>query len=292
MSAPDPISEASISIDTGEGGLPRVVLAHPRGGRAEVYLHGAHVARWTTPDGAEALYLSPRARFGPGSSIRGGVPVIFPQFADQGPLPKHGFARTAEWELAESSASDGEGARAVLRLADSDETRAVWSHAFRLTLTATLADSLSITLSVENTGDAPIDFTCALHGYYRVGDVHRAAVDGLDGVRYRDKVAGGEAQQAGEIDFRGEVDRVYCAAPAELRLHDGAGARTVVIRKDGFADAVVWNPWTETGGKMEDLGGDEYLRFVCVEPANACAPVRLEPGERWEGTQTVTVETD
>jgi len=31
----------------------------------------------------------------------------------------------------------------------------------------------------------------------------------------------------------------------------------------------------------------DYRRFVCVEAATVGSPVRLAPGERWEGTQTL-----
>ena len=61
--------------EPGRGGLPRVVLRADDGGRAEVYLHGAHVTSWTTPDGREQLYLSERAVFDGRAAIRGGVPL-------------------------------------------------------------------------------------------------------------------------------------------------------------------------------------------------------------------------
>ena len=280
---------AHVTLEPGEGGLARAALTHPRGGRAEVYLHGAHATRWTTASGDEVLYLSPRARFGPRASIRGGVPVVFPQFADTGPLPKHGFARTREWEAVEIDAS-ADHACLTLRLSDSPETRALWDHAFRATLAVALSEQLTITLSVENTGEEAIELTCALHSYLSVGDVRRASVEGLDGVRYRDKVSGGDAVQRGAVEFRGEVDRVYCDPPGELRLRDEAAGRTVIVRTSGFTDAVVWNPWTDIAAAMDDLGADQFPRFVCIEPACVCTPVRLEPGEQWEGTQILSVE--
>lgn len=282
------------NVEPGEGGLPRVVLTSPEGGRVEIYLHGAHVARWTTPEHPEwrarysgdVLFLSPRSRFAPGQAIRGGIPVIFPQFADQGPLPKHGFARTAEWMLAESSAS-----HAVLVLRDSAETRKIWDFAFRAELRVDLSAALAMTLTIENTGGRAFEFTCALHGYFHVSRIQSVWIDGLTGVRYHDKVDGGEKVEGErQVRFHGETDRIYLDAPDELRVVDGAAWGSVRIRKHGFADAVVWNPGLEKARGMDDLGEEAYPHFVCLEAACAGRPVRLEPAARWVGGQTISVE--
>ena len=95
----------------GNGNMPKMVLSTADGARAEIYLHGAHLTSWVPAGGSEALFLSPKAEFVQGSAIRGGVPVIFPQFSDLGPLPKHGFARTLDWEPVASPPN-----QAVLRL--------------------------------------------------------------------------------------------------------------------------------------------------------------------------------
>lgn len=283
-------STPSARTDTGEGGMPRVVLSHPRGGRAEVYLHGAHVASWADGSGGEMLFLGRRSKFDPTSAIRGGVPVIFPQFADRGPLPKHGFARTAEWRLAESSASADE-ARTILRLTASSATREIWNHAFAAELTAALGDALTVTLLIENTGGESMEFTCALHTYLRVEDIRRTTVIGLDGLRYEDKVEKREnTQPPGALEIAGETDRIYFAAPDELRVRDEAAGRTIVARKTGFADVVVWNPWSHLAASLPDLEDDDYLRFLCIEAANIGSPVRLAPGERWSGSQTIARE--
>jgi glucose-6-phosphate 1-epimerase len=63
-----------------------------------VALHGAQVLSWTTADGVERLYLSPRAVFDGAAAIRGGVPICCPQFNQRGMLPKHGFMRNLPWE--------------------------------------------------------------------------------------------------------------------------------------------------------------------------------------------------
>ena len=264
----------------------KVALTSRAGGRVEIRRHGAHVVRWITAAAEDVLYLSPRSRFEPGAAIRGGIPVIFPQFAEQGPLPKHGFARTAEWEVVET----GPG-HAVLALADALATRAVWDHAFRLELRVESGPGLAVTLAVHNTGDRAFEFTCALHTYLRVGDVRAVWISGLKGLRYRDKVAGGEHVQMGrDLRFAGETDRIYLDAPNELRVMDGGAWESMVVRKRGFRDVVVWNPWDEKARAMDDLGPDQFHRFVCVEAACAGEPVRLEAGGRWEGMQAILPE--
>jgi glucose-6-phosphate 1-epimerase len=278
----------------GRGGLAALRLRAGDGARAELYLHGAHVTSWAPAGAGEQLFLSARSAFEAGTAIRGGIPVIFPQFGP-GPLPKHGFARTAAWELAGSGDdAAGGGAHATLALGDSPATRALWPAAFAAELRVEVAGrTLAVSLSVENRGAAPIAFTGALHSYFRVEDAARATVEGLSGVRYRDQAAGGgEAVDAADaLAFTGEVDRVYIDPPADLRLRDGgaAGARALAIHAAGFPDAVVWNPWADKARQLPDLADAEYREMVCVEAAAAAEPVVVAPDGRWTGTQRVTL---
>jgi glucose-6-phosphate 1-epimerase len=269
-------------------GPPRLRLTTPAGGAVEVRLHGAQVTAWQPVDGEEVIYLSPRSSFAPGASIRGGIPIIFPQFADVGPLPKHGFARNAEWEVASQAAAD-DYVEVALVLRDDPSTREVWDHGFRAEAAVRLDDALRVTLSIENRGNEPFTFTAALHGYLRVGDVSYAAVHGLDGTRYVDKVLGGERREVGAVPALGEIDRVYLDAPRVVELHDVARQRVLRLESGGFPDVVVWNPGEEKGSALADLGGDEWRRFVCVEAAAVGAPASLAPGERWSAWQRISV---
>ena len=96
-----------ISI-TRHQGLEAIELRAPDGARATLLLHGAHLVSWVPAGADEQLYLSPKSAFATGQAIRGGVPVIFPQFATRGPLQRHGFARGKPWQLV--SAESGGGA--------------------------------------------------------------------------------------------------------------------------------------------------------------------------------------
>ncbi|HEX6070576.1 MAG TPA: D-hexose-6-phosphate mutarotase [Longimicrobiaceae bacterium] len=269
--------------------LPQLHLSHPSGGSVAVYLQGAHVASWRRPGGDEVLFMSGESHFEAGVPIRGGIPVVFPQFSDRGPLPKHGFARTLPWEVVETVTDPGGASRATLRLTDGAATRELWPHPFRAELVVTLDEGLATTLRITNTGKDVFTFTSALHTYYRVGDVRQLTVEGLEGARYLG-APGGEAVDAdGMLRIRRETDGVYAGAGDRLRIVDPSLGRVLEVEKEGFADAVVWNPWVERARALPDFGDEEYLTMVCVEPANIAVPTRLGPGDVWSGTQKVLV---
>ena len=255
------------------------------GARASLHLHGGHLLSWVPAGEREdRLYLSPISKPAPGVAIRGGVPVIFPQFAGEGRLPKHGFARTARWSLIDSDRGS-----ALLRLSDTPETRAIWPQAFQADLRIEVAGPrLSMQFSVTNTGEQPCQFTAALHSYLRVHDIAQVELLGLQGLRYRDSAAGGVArqEQAASIRIAGEVDRIYLQAPPELQLREPG--RRLRIAQTGFSDTVVWNPGPAKAAALADLEQpDGYRRMLCVEAAVIGEPVRLAPGASWSGTQTL-----
>lgn len=120
-----------VVVSPGLGGLPRLLLHTADGAHAEIYLHGAHVASWVPAGDEERLYVSELAEFRPGAAIRGGIPVIFPQFSGRGPLPRHGFARVTSWELAAVETTAQGITSAHFRLQASAATRQLWPGSSR-----------------------------------------------------------------------------------------------------------------------------------------------------------------
>jgi glucose-6-phosphate 1-epimerase len=276
-------------IEIGAGGLSRITLAAPDGARAEVYLQGAHTTSWQPALGPERLFLSAAAEFRAGASLRGGIPVVFPQFSSLGSLPKHGFARTATWDFTGIEIRAGL-ATAHFCLCDSEATRRLWPHAFLAEFSVTVGGpGLEVALGVTNTGAQPMSFTAALHTYLRVADVRAVMLGNLAEVRYLDQVLGDEhVQTEPDLRFSGEVDRVYFNAPARLLMREPE--RTTRVEKEGFADWVIWNPWAERGAALADLEPDGYRRMVCVEAAAVGAPIRIEAGAEWRALQRVWAE--
>lgn len=267
-----------------------LVLRSADGALAEVSVEGAHVTSWRpASDGRERLFLSERTERRPGAAIRGGIPVIFPQFAAEGPLPRHGFARTMRWTVEQVVQQNGV-AGAVLTLRDTEATRAIWPASFLARLRPYVTgDDLRLGFDVQNTGAMPLSFTAALHTYLRVRDVSAVRLEGLHGVRYRETRAPGvlSVDEGDTLHPAGEVDRVYLDARAPLTLHDGEGL--LRITADGFPDVVVWNPGAAKAAQLADMEPGGERRMLCVEAAAVQRPVVLQPGEQWAGMQALTV---
>jgi len=252
------------------------------GATIEAHAQGAHLVSWS-PAGetGNRLFLSAASGYRRGVAIRGGVPVIFPQFAAEGPLPKHGFARTMPWEL-----QSVQGATLRFALTDTAATRAIWPQAFHAGLEVSAAGrALRVTLSLHNPGEAALECTLALHTYLAVEDIGAARLSGLQGLRYRDSARGDASARQAEalLGFDGEIDRIYFDAPAQLLLQEPQRATT--IRQQGFRDTVVWNPGPTKAAALADLEPGGERRMLCIEAATIGEPLRLAPGADWSGTQ-------
>ncbi|MDB5791862.1 MAG: putative glucose-6-phosphate 1-epimerase [Massilia sp.] len=266
-----PHMDAAISTTFGQ--LPAVLLSAPDGAQATVTLYGAHLISWQGSDGRERLFCSARSNLDGSRAIRGGVPVIFPQFAARGAGMRHGFARVSTWRLFESGLDDG-WAFAVFALAPPDlapEHATAWPHGFALQLRVAIrANELSMTFDVQNTGADAFPFAAALHTYFLVDDVADVRILGVE---------------PEELAISGKFDQVYEGVAPPLALVDGGVVLT--LRQEGFPDAVVWNPGAADAAALADMADQEYRRFVCIEPALLNGPT-LQPGEQWRGEYQVS----
>mgnify|MGYP001825831498 CR=1 FL=1 len=244
----------------------------------------------------DLLFVSDKAYYEDGKAIKGGIPVCWPWFgADPDDLgrPAHGFVRNRQWEMLASESLDDGSTKVVLGLADSDESRNIWPHPFRLSIEITVGDSLKVALCTHNTGDENITISQALHTYFYVGDIARVQVLGLDGTEYLDKVDGfAQKTQSGVVTIGGEVDRIYKGVSGDLLIDDASLGRKIRIASRGCSTAVVWNPWAEIAASMADLDDDDYTRMICVETANAGPEtVEIAAGDQYCLEAEYTIES-
>lgn len=272
--------------------MDKVILQARDGARAEIVTHGAHLCSWIPAQGSEQLFMSQHSEFKEGVAIRGGVPIVFPQFSNLGTLPKHGFARTAIWRLVRSGQLEQGAAQAVFELQENTASLQIWPHVFRAEMMVTVAEqNLQLDFSVVNHGNSELCFQAALHSYFRVEDIQQTHLQGLGGLYYRDTVTGKDGcYQSDDItQIVGEVDRIYADVVSDISLDQPH--QQLQIRQSGFTDAVVWNPGAEKGAQLSDLEPDGYRHMLCVEAASIMHPVTLAPGQVWSGMQLMRVIT-
>lgn len=254
-------------------------ISHKSGAEVTIARHGGHLISWKTADGCERFYLSPTADFSTGKAIRGGVPVIFPQFNHYGPFSRHGFARNINW-LPDPD-------NGAMQLKSTPETLAEWPHPFEISIRPVLAAStLEIEFTVTNPGPESFPFQAALHTYFRIQDIENTTISGLQGQTFHDELTG-KTTIAGDfpITLGSETDRAYFGgAVGSIQLHD---QQTIVtVESDSFVDAVIWNPGPDHG--IGDLPEDGWQQFVCIESARIRPEVTLDPGNSWRGVQRLS----
>lgn len=272
-----------VQFINGKGNMPVAEIKNDLG-RASIALQGAHVLDFQANGEAPLLWMSEDATFAPGKSLRGGVPICWPWFGpndSDSNLPGHGPARTANWKPVTTEAMEDGRTLAIFELIESDRTRQSCPHPLRVQLHVKVGHSLSLALETTNLGATSFTLGEALHTYFYVSDVREAKIEGLENCEYIDKIdAGQRKQQHGVVRINSETDRIYLGTGNCCNIVDPVMKRKILIRSEGSASTVVWNPWVEQAEKMGDLGPEGYLHMLCVETANAASNVvQLEAEE-------------
>jgi glucose-6-phosphate 1-epimerase len=286
-----------VNFNIAEGGLVKANLTNPAGGTLSLFTYGAHIASWIPPKQSDIFFMSPKSSFQESIAIRGGIPISFPQFAKDGPMISHGFARTSHWEVIHTNAND-EKTAITLQLTQSVKTLEIWpNNFFTIKLLVELSQSLKMILEIQNTGKDSFSFACAFHTYFKVSDVHTVSVKGLDGLSYIDKFQSNQVVQENnkEVFLSSACDRIYKNAPQRVEILDPGLKRKIIVEKSNLKDVILWNPWNEGAAKISDLGSENlgsenYKSMLCLETGNvviADSIVELKSGESFVGMQSI-----
>jgi glucose-6-phosphate 1-epimerase len=288
----------SVVVTKGINGLDKIILRQIHGSAVELYLYGAHVTSWKNDHGEELLLLSSKAIFSPPTAIRGGIPIIFPQFSNLGPLRSHGFARNRVWTIDTNPPpfppKTINGVFVDLLLKPTQDDLNIWpnSFEFRLRVTLGIKGDLTMTSRIKNTNtdNKPFNFTFAYHNYFRVSDISEVRVERLKSLDYLDNLQNRTrfTEEQDAVTFNAEVDRIYLSTPTKIPILDNKKKQRISVHKNGLPDAVVWNPWNKS---IVDLGVDDYKSMVAVEVSAIGKPVVLKAGEEWKASQRLSVVT-
>ncbi|KAH8070601.1 glucose-6-phosphate 1-epimerase [Aureococcus anophagefferens] len=244
-------------------------------------------------------------------------------FADQGPLPLHGFARTLRWtRIGGEGRDDCATATFALRkygvpggghdALTSDETMG-WDPAFELLYTVSVGrnDDGSPFLGLELGVKAltPFEFTTCLHTYLRFDDVRDVRLAGLRGVAYYDKVAAEDrvededaiaveqasiASCGSRPPAAGFVDRIYHETrgrPLTLTVAGGEIYTTSSRRRPTATRSSSTPGSRASAGRRAGRTSTTTAATTCAssQRSRATGPVALAAGESWAGKQTITI---
>ena len=235
------------------------------------------------------FYLSPLADYSGAAPVRGGVPVLFPQFADSGSLPKHGFARTAPWQLLNESVSNRSYSLSYFLDIQQDDYPE-WPHAARLNLTIeSNSPDLFLCLKIINTGNSTFGWTGGLHPYFYVENLLESSVTGLMGLSCHDRYNSAFKVQLDEnLHWDNQpFERFYDKCPPLVLK---SANHSLKLSASGFDQWMIWNPGEAGGNLISDLPTDDWRKFVCIEPVCVSRPVTLLPGQEFTGNLRITID--
>lgn len=244
--------------------------------------------QWSTPQGqllnielpdlGSIFYLSPLAVVDQ-HPVRGGVPVLFPQFADRGHLPKHGLARQRQWRQMTAY-------RYALHLYPLPQLGWFGDAELELQLSHSIHEqSVTLTLRIKNTGTQSFAFTGGLHPYFLVRDVQRCRVFGLEKTAYQDRYGSTNSlSRSGWIEQGKAFERIYLDAP-QLVVDDGH--RALQLTCHGFTQWMIWNCGKIGAQSLVDLPNADWNKFLCIEPVIAEEPIEILPEAVFEGGLTI-----
>lgn len=122
-------------------------------------------------------------------------------------------------------------------------------------------------------------------------------VVGLESAPYVDKVDGGKSKTqaaSSSVSISSETDRVYSPAQGAAQPVSvvEAGRTLFTVTRENLDDVVVWNPWADKARGMADFAPDAgFKNMLCVEPGSVSGFTKLEPGDAFEGSQSISYET-
>ncbi|QDS77909.1 hypothetical protein FKW77_000790 [Venturia effusa] len=267
----------------------------PSGDTVEIYLHGATISSWTSSSKEQQLFLSTGSALDGSAPLRGGIPVVFPNFAlppanhSTSKMPNHGFARNSTWEFV-GSKEVGKGLDLTFHLNSSiliPKYQQDWPYSVDLTYVVTLSpNNLAVKFHVANTDKKPIEFQFLLHSYLALPDILQASVSGLEGSTYQDKTQAYKviAEKSNAVTFTNETDRIYTPAsikePIILKI---MGKPRVTVTRTVLPDVTVWNLWEAKAKITADFEPKTaWKNYLAIEPGYVAKFATLAAGAKWE----------
>ena len=218
---------------------------------------------------------------------RGGVPILFPQFADRGHLKKHGFVRNLNWQLI-TDAQSLESHQLTYRLQIQEKDIPEWPYCanLELSLNATVND-VEISLMICNNGPNPFSWTGGLHPYFFLSNLLDTSIKGLQNQRVSNRFDQDQQIHSAEL-------LTLSNKPLESLFHTSTPLQIISpkqhfdLKSEGFTEWMIWNPAEQGADDFIDIPLADWKNFLCVEHVIVSKPLQLLPQASFTGKLTIT----
>jgi glucose-6-phosphate 1-epimerase len=217
------------------------------------------------------------------TSRRAGIPVLFPQFGEWGPLRKHGIVRNKKWQLNREEFRNFKKEIQYSLAIHSGEDPS-WPYDAILDLRFSISSNdIHVSINIQNTGEKSFIWSGGLHPYFSVANLLEVRVRGFQNCPVRNKFD--PTQSRFEEEFLG-----FSEKPCES-LFDSIGSvellmtsGSLILSATGFNQWMVWNPGKDGAREIHDLPDEDWNKFLCIEPAIVDPAMQLNPGQTFSGT--------
>ena len=209
--------------------------------------------------GTDLFYNSPLSKIESGQSFRGGIPILFPQFGNLGPLKKHGFVRDVYWQLVKE-AINLESAEIEYEYIIDENHSSNWGNKAILNLKIYSSQNvIRIILQIKNTGESSFCFTGGLHPYFKIRSRSVIKINGMEESYFEDVFPVNNFN----LNDDSMIERLYLNNN-EITFYNGYSH--LLIKSSGFNNWMFWNPGSEGAKKLLDLPNEDWDKFFCIEP--------------------------
>ncbi|MCK5729341.1 MAG: D-hexose-6-phosphate mutarotase [Methylococcales bacterium] len=289
----------AVGFVEGKNGLPFIQVENQKASALISIYAGQVLSYQPVAESEDLLFISNNAYFIDGKAIKGGVPICWPWFGGASTkegekLPDHGFVRDNFWTVSSCDTLENGDTKIKLTFTSSTTTHKLWSYPFHLSLDIIIGDSLTLDLITKNTGDQCFSITEALHTYFKVANIQKIDILGLEKTNYLDK--GNHftpSFQTESIKISKATDHIYTDIKHNIRIIDPVLKRKITITSSGNKNVVVWNPWQAGSHAIADLRDEDYQHFICVEIANTeSKKIEIKPNHHHRLTANYTLNSD
>ncbi len=209
---------------------------------------------------------------------RGGVPILFPQFGQNGIYKKHGFVRDIDWNLInEEFKNDLIFIEYECNL--NPDNKYNWEYKCKLNYSVKYKNNLlELELKIKNTGSKSFSFTGGLHPYFKINSRKEISILGLNDLEYIDSFPNIESP----FNLNGEslIERLYISN-SNINFYNGTNLLS--LKSKGFDNWMIWNPGKDGSKLINDLPDNDWDKFICIEPIVMQNSINLISGEEFIG---------